>query len=201
MSRIARFAVLVAALMSLFAVMSSTAGAVTWHNTGNTAFTATGGAGTLSSTGVALNCSGSSATGTAPALTVGATLAVSGTVTFSGCLLSGQSVGVDCGYTLTGTSQSGTTTSGTVDATCGVYLATIKICHIAGTVSGSYVNPSGATAGKLSTVTGGTLRTSNGASNCPLGNGDLSHLSPLNFSVSAGTGGSGTLGPIITRTA
>jgi hypothetical protein len=192
----------VAALMSLFAVMSSTAGAVTWHNTGNTAFTATGGAGTLSSTGVALQCSGSSATGTAPATTVGLTLAVSGTVTFSGCLLSGQNVGGDCGYTLTGTSQSGSVTSGTVDATCGVFLANIKICHIAGTVSGSYTNPvSPSTAGKLATTTGGTLRTSNGASNCPLGNGDLAHLSPLNFSVSAGTGGTGTLGPIITRTA
>src|SRR4051812_45341566 len=66
MSKIARFAVLVAALMSLFAVMSSAAGAVTWENAGNTSFTATAGAHTLAGTGIVLACAGATATGTAP---------------------------------------------------------------------------------------------------------------------------------------
>ena len=53
MSRISRLAVLVTALASLFAVLSSTAGAATFTNSGSTAFTATGGAGTLGITSTA----------------------------------------------------------------------------------------------------------------------------------------------------
>jgi hypothetical protein len=202
MSRIVRFAVLVASLMSLFAVMSSTAGAVTWDNSGNTHFTATAGAGTLSSTGVALNCASADATGKTTTPAVGATAAlVHATINFTTCLLSGQAVGVECGVTLTATSQSGSVTSGSADATCGVYLAGIKVCHIEGSVNGTYTNPSGATAGVLQTTTGGNLRTTNAQSNCALGNNEPTHLSVLTFRVTNGTGGTGTLGPIITRTA
>jgi len=195
MSRIMRFAVLVASLMSLFAVMSSTAGAVTWHNSGSTTFTATAGAGTLSSTGASLACTSASGTGTAPASTVGVTYSVSGTATFSGCTLSGISTGVDCGYTLTGTSQSGSVTSGTVDVTCGVYQFGTKLCHIGGSVSGTYTNPVSGV-GVLNLATGGNLILSNGPTGtCPLGNGDRGHLSALAFRTTSANP------PIITRTA
>ena len=195
MSKIVRFAVLVASLMSLFAVMSSTAGAVTWHNSGSTAFTATAGPGTLSSTSASLNCTGASATGTAPALTVGATYAVSGTATFTGCSLGGVATGVDCGYTLTGTSQSGSVTSGAVDVTCGVYQFGAKLCHIGGSASGTYTNPVSGV-GVLALATGGNLITSNGTSgSCPLGNGDRGHLSAFSFRTTSANP------PVITRTA
>jgi len=128
---------------------------------------------------------------------------VSGTVTFSGCTLSGQAVAVDCGYTLTGTTQPVTgLTSGNADVTCGVFLAGTKLCHIGGAVPGHYANPVGATAGKLTVTTSSTLTTSNGpVGSCPLGNGDKAHLTQLIFNVSGGSGGTGTQGPIITRTA
>ena len=106
MSKIARLVVLVTALSSLFAMLSATAGAVTWHNTGGTAFHATGGPGSLSIGSATLACSGSTATGTAPG---GSTVAqhynVTGTITFSPCQLVGQSTYVHCHFNLTGTTQ------------------------------------------------------------------------------------------------
>jgi len=204
MSRIARFAVLVAALMSLFAVLSSTAGAVTWSNDGDTAFTATAGPGTLSSTSQFLVCSGGDAVGgTTNGSGVNAPI-VHATITFTGCSLSGQTnFHVECGVTLTAVSQTTVAprvTSGNADATCSVYFAGVKVCHLEGGVAGTYTNPTApSTFGRLVTNTGGSLRTTNGASNCPLGSGDLAHLSPLTFSVTAGTGGpTPHLGPSIT---
>ena len=88
MSKIMRIAVLAMSLVSLFAVMSSAAGAVTWTNTGQTSFTATTGAGTLGSTGTSLNCATASATGATrtPVSGVGAAIAA-GTITFASCRL------------------------------------------------------------------------------------------------------------------
>src|SRR3982751_1380735 len=105
MSRIARFAVLVAALMSLLGVMSSTVGAVTWSNDGDTAFTANGGAGTLTSTSQPWVCSGSDVRGvTTHGVGVNAPI-FHATIGFTGCSLSGQTTGFECGVTLTAASQ------------------------------------------------------------------------------------------------
>lgn len=203
MSRIARFAVLVVALTSLFAVMSSTAGAVTWHNSGDSTFTATTGPGTLSSTSAGLACPSGTATGTVAAtpavVPVGNWSAVTGTVTWTNCTLGVGGYSVDCAYTLTAstwTAGSPATTGGTADVTCGVYLATSKFCHISGSVTGTYSNPVGTTKGSLAIATGGSLVLANGpAGTCPLGNGDVGHLSASTFTVTSGTGG-----PVITRT-
>jgi hypothetical protein len=203
MSRFARLAVLAASLLSLFAVLSSTAGAVTWHNTGDTHFAATGGAGTLSSTAVTLGCTGSDVTGrvTGAEPFVGATLSVDATIGFTGCTLSGQSFGVECGVTFTGTSWTAgapAVTSGAVDVTCGFYLSGTKLCHLEGQIPAHYVNASGTAAGRL-TVTTGALTTTNGSvSSCPMGNGDSAHLTPLTFGVVDTVQ---PLGPVITRTA
>jgi hypothetical protein len=193
MSRAMRFGVLTA---SLFAAMSSTAGAVTWHNSGSTAFTATAGAVTLSSTGANLSCSSATATGTAPAMTVGAVYSVSGTATFNTCLLSGITTGVDCGYTLTGTTQSGSVTSGPVDVTCGVYQFGTKLCHLEGTVSATYSNPVSGV-GVLIWATGGNVVATDASPmvHCPLGNGDRGHLSLWTFRTTSASP------PVITRTA
>jgi hypothetical protein len=200
MSKIARFTVLMVGLSSLFAVLSSTAGAVTWHNRGDTTFTATGGTGTLSSTGVTLGCPGADGSGTVPATPlVAGTLQIAGTVTFTGCTLSGQSIGLDCGYAFTVTTQPSVgVSSGAVDVTCGVYLAGLKICHISGASTATYTNPSGATAGTFVMGTNNNLAFSNGSvGTCPAGNGDKGHLTALTFRISDSVL---PLGPVITRT-
>ncbi len=197
MSRITRLAVLVVGLMSLFGIMSATAGAVTWHNTGSTNFTATTGPGTLSSTSAALNCTGGTGTGDAPTgSTVAATYLVRGTVTFSGCSLSGISTGVDCAFALTGSTQPAAgQTTGNVDVTCRVYQFNTQLCHIDGSLHAIYTNPT-AGVGTLTITTGGNLTTTNPpAGSCPLGNDDRPHLSHLTFRTTSASP------PVITRTA
>ncbi len=195
MATLTRLALLVVGLASLLGIASATAGAVTWHNSGSTAFTATAGSRTLSSTGAALNCASATATGTAPALTSGATYAVSGTATLAGCSLAGVATLTECSYTFTATSQSASVTSGTVDLTCGWYQFNSKLCHTGGTVSATYTNPSSGV-GVLALATGGSIVTSNGTSGtCPLGNGDRAHLSAMTFRTTSANP------PVITRTA
>jgi hypothetical protein len=203
MGRFLRIAVPLVALLSMLAAFSSSAGAVTWHNTGDSHFLATGGAGTLASTGATLGCVGSDGTGTAPsASSVGATLIVSGTFAFTGCTLSGQSIGFECGYTFTGTSWVAGTpavTSGNFDLTCGWYLSGTKVCHIEGSIPAHYTNPNGATSGKLVTTTSTNVFVTNGpVSSCLLGNGDAVHLTALTFNISDTVQ---PLGPVFTRTA
>jgi hypothetical protein len=203
MSGFARTAVIVAALLSSFAALSSAAGAVTWHNDGDTHFTATGGAGTLTSTGVSLGCSGSNTTATAPGGSIlGTTLPVSGTIAFTGCASSGTSFGLHCGFTFTGTTWAPGTpaiTSGNTDLTCDYYLATSRLCHFTGPVPSTYANPNGATPGKLVMTTGTALTVTNGSvGTCPLGNGDKVHQTQLTFNVVDATQ---PLGPVFTRTA
>jgi hypothetical protein len=197
MSRIARMAVLTATLLSLFAVGAASAGAVTWDNSGDTHFIAVSGAGTLSTTNVNLTWNAAEITGRATTQVPGATAAVMHlTGNCTGGLLAGQSVGCECSYTFTASSHSGSVTSGTLDTTCGVYLAGIKACHIEGSVGASYTNTNGTTAGVLQTSTGGSLRTTNTNVNCPLGHNEPAHLSVLTYTVIGPV-----LGPFITRTA
>jgi hypothetical protein len=204
MTRIARFVVLVAGLMSLFGTLSGSAGAVTWHNSGDTAFTATSGAVTLSSTGASLSCP-SGGTMTASAASgpfVGVVWsAFTGTTTATGCTLGVSNYSFGCAYTFTATFQALPATTGTADMTCSWYFGGSQICHIEGSVSATYTNPSGSVKGRLAWATGGNLILTNGsAGTCPLGNGDRAHLSALTYLLTAGTGGGGN-GPIITRTA
>jgi hypothetical protein len=200
MSRIARLAVMVTALASLLGVMSATAGAVTWHNTGSTAFTATGGPGTLSIGSNNLACTGSSATGAAPALSTTSTIAT-GTIVFSPCNLVGQNTFVHCTYTLTGSTFSGGVTSGAADVTCDARLTAApanSLCHISGSTPGTYTNPSGSTKGRLTISASTSLTVTNGNVSCPLGTGTGS-LTEQTLNVTNGT--PTTLGPVINRTA
>jgi hypothetical protein len=192
MTRSTRLVVLAIGLVSLLGILSSSAGAVTWHNTGATAFTATAGPGTLTGTGAPLQCTGATTADTVPALTVGTVLTISGTATFTGCTL-GTTATVSCKKKWT-FFNSGPLSVG-VDVSCDIYQFGTKICGVAGSVSGIYTNPTGATPGKLALNTGGSLTLSNGTSGtCPLGPGEASHLSALTFNVSSGSS------PIITRT-
>jgi hypothetical protein len=189
MSRIARFGVLVAALMSLFAVLSSSAGATTWHNTGSTNFTGTGGGGTLSVTGVNLTCSSSHATGDAPPLSFALTYVAAGTATFTGCKISGIPHSVDCSYALTVTNAAvNHIFSGSVNATCEVKsLDGIKVCHIDGATPGTYRNAETGLSAQFVLTTSTTLRTTNGDSvhACPLGTGEPTHLTTQTINITS----------------
>lgn len=208
MSRIARLGVLVTALLSLSGLVAGTAGAVTWHNSGSTTFTATSGPTTVSSTGATLNCTSthvSGTTGTSPF--VGLTWKSStGTAGFTGCLLSGVATAVTCTYAVTASSWVATpppaVTSGTVDITCLAANFGSPVCVVEGPTAGSYSNPTTANGGGT-LLASNTLRTTNtAAGSCPLGNGDaLTITSTTAFTITTATGGTGSQGPIITRTA
>jgi hypothetical protein len=188
MYSIARLAVLVAALASLLAVMSSSAGALTWTNLGSTTLHATGTGGKLHVGNNTLTCTAATATGTAPADLTGPIYAVTGTALFTPCTLAGQPALVNCSYTLTAAGHSGGgfdgLTTGNADVICDAALeaaAANKLCHITGLTPGSYRNPSfaGGT-GTLTLSTNSTLDTTNGSGgNCPLGTGTstLTHQS------------------------
>lgn len=205
MSRISRFVVLLTAVVSLVGVMSSAAGAVTWHNTGSTAFTASMGPETLSATGANYACTGASATGAAAGgSTVSAVYSMTGTITYNGCVLAGTSVLITCGYTLTSVLQpAASTTTGNVDLTCGWTVGGdpgTQLCHVSGSRHFIYANPGhrDATWGVLTLTTTSTMTI--GGSSCPVGANDTFHVSEGTFVVSAATGPT-TMGPIITRTA
>ena len=176
MSKIARLVVLVTALSSLFAMLSATAGATTWHNTGGTFFHATGGPITFSRGGVSLTCAGSTATGTAPGgTTVAQHYNITGTLTFQPCMLSGQNAYVHCHYTFTGTTQPVATGSvlGSFTPTCLARLSSLNtpLCHFEGSLPISYTNASGATPGRLTLSASNTLTFTNSTNPCPLGTG------------------------------
>jgi len=206
MSRTMRTIVLATALISVLTGMAASADAVTWHNSGDTSITATGGPGTLSSTGVTASCPSESGSGSAnPTPAVGAVwTAAVGTISFNNCLLAGISTDVECSYALTAQSQTGSTVSGTLDITCGVYQFNTKICHAGGTVQGTYFNPvPPSTFARVTSITGGNVTIGNGPTgSCPLGNGDRLHISETTITATNATGGPAPhLGPIITRTA
>jgi hypothetical protein len=203
MSRISRIVVLVTAVASLAGVMSSAASAVTWHNSGASAFTATAGAFSYSATGVNLACSSATATGTVGATPfVGATwAAASGQIHYNGCFFAGTSWTINCGYTLTAQTQpSAGVTTGNLDVTCDITQFGAKLCHIENHNPGlhaQYTNPSGGVGGRLTVTTGIVRLTNPPTGSCPLGNGDTLHLTHQTFGITSPAGG----GPIITRTA
>jgi hypothetical protein len=194
MSRLMRLAVLVLGLVSLSGMVSSSAGAVTWDNSGATAFTATAGSSTLSSTSANLSCTSATSTATALNNVVGLTYAVTGAATYNGCTLSGIATTFHCGFTFTFTAQFGTgmgaQITGGVDMDCSISQFTVPICRAAGSLVGLFKNLTPA----VKNFVGG-LRVTNAASGtCPLGNGDAAQVSSTTFTVTSASS------PTITRT-
>jgi len=196
MSRISRLVVLVTALASLFAVLSSTAGAVTFTNTGSTNFHATAGPGTLtitSSPARDLVCQDATATGTA-AMTF---TTITGTATFTNCLLVGIHTEVGCSYTFSPSTFTGISTDGVTSVNCVARLATTPntaLCNITGALSSVYVNPSGGTPGRLTLQNQSGLTVSNNsdascsAANVPTGTTRSGDLSETTFTLTDATG-------------
>lgn len=198
MSRFSRVVVLITALTSLVAVLSSSAGAVTWTNTGGTGFHATGTPGTLSIGVNKLTCSGSTWTGTAPMSSTTSTIAT-GTAVFSPCSLAGQNTFVHCAYTLTGSLFTSGVTFGATDVTCDARLTAApanSLCHIGGSTPSTYTNPAGTTPGRITLNASAVLVVSDGNVACPLGTGTGS-LTEQTINLTAPA----TASPIISRDA
>jgi hypothetical protein len=205
MSKLMRVAVLVVSLMSLFGVLSSAAGAVTWTNTGDTAFTATGGPMTLSGGGLSWICSSSDWSGMTGSSPFVGTIyrAVTGHGDYTSCSIAGVSTAVTCDYTLTAATWIAgppATTSGNIDLTCSVTQGATKICHIEGQTAGHYVNPTAAGFGKFVLTESNTLKTTNATATCPLGNNATTTLATQTWTITNATGGPAAhTGPILTR--
>jgi hypothetical protein len=208
MNRSTRLIVLATALMSLFAITASTAGAVTWHNSGDTSFTATGGPTTLSGTGVNIACTSSDVTGTTGTSPfVGAIwTAATGSAQFTGCTMAGVSATVTCNYSGTATSWGAgppAVTSGSVDVFCTSIQGGNPVCVTEGQTAGTYHNPNGVTNGRGTLPASATVKATNGPGGaCPLGNGDNMSLTAMTLTLTAASGGPSSphQGPILTRT-
>lgn len=197
MSRILRVVILTTALL---AATTASASAVTWHNSGDTSFTATGGATTLHFGGVHLPCTGATVTGTTGTSPfTGATwTAATGTLEYGHCTLAGQKFTIDCAYAETLSSQTGGVSSGTLDASCGIYLAGTQVCGITGAIPSSYTNPAGGFGSFTASTAALTL--SNGpVGTCPFGTtGTLTHQT---WTITSASGGPAPhFGPVFTRT-
>jgi hypothetical protein len=173
MSKFSRIVVLVTALASLFAVMSSSAGATTFTNinSSGTSFHAFGGAGTLTVTrhpgvGSNLTCTASTGTGSIP---FGTFTSVTGAVNFNPCSLAGNPSTVICSYTLVPTvfnAGSPAVTNGTATVNCTAYVGGTPLCKITGSTPGHYINP-GAAAGKVTLTSSSSLTvTHNSGTTC-----------------------------------
>lgn len=207
MNRIVRLGVMTAALLSLFAVASSAAGAVTWHNSGDTAFTATSGPTTLTATGINLTCTNSAftgTTGTAPFVGVVWT-AASGTGAFTGCVANGVHATTSCTFKVTASTWTAgppAVMGGSADVTCTSYVGGSLNCITQGATPGSYTNPSGTTMGAGIAPESNTLKMTNGASACMLGNNVSATITATPLTITAASGGPSSphTGPIVTRT-
>lgn len=200
MSRIVHATVLAAALVSALAAMTSTAGAVTWHNSGDTAFTATSPAFTFSATNANLSCGTQVVTGVVtPTPSVGVVFAaITMTWTAPSCLFVGNNMPWECKRTFTATAQAGSVTSGTLDTTCTIFAGSSAACEISGSVPATYTNPGG-----LHLPTSSSLVTQRTPGGCVIGyGGDVLEISAMVLTIENATGGPFPhQGPVLTRTA
>lgn len=189
-SRITRIAALVTALMAVVGVAQASAS--TWTVSGGPNFTATAGAGSLSTSAGTLSCTGATATGAFSASTstsVPWNNAASASVTFTGCRLAGQNTAVACTNRLNANSYDSVAmdTRGTLSSvSCTVTTAGVLVCNIVNSapLTGDFSN----TSQILTVDSTSNLTVTNGAAHCPLlaagGTSDRGRL------VGTGTGGS-----------
>jgi hypothetical protein len=190
MSKISRVVVLVAALMSMFGVLASSAGAVTWKSSSTTTFTADGGPFSISGNGKTLSCTGSTATSAVTALDfTGAvwTNAIHGHITSTACTLAGVPWTWSCTYSYNAATITGHAVNGTLNLNapngCTANFSGI-VCRIEGTAGATYHNPETGADARL-TVPATSLTATNAVSRCPFiagASGSVS-LTPQTFTV------------------
>jgi hypothetical protein len=205
MRKLMQVLALATALTSVPMALATTSGAVTWHNSGDTAFTATGGGITSTVDGLALGCGHTATTGTVAASPFAGTTwaAMTVTTTYVGCLVYSGSTWA-CTRTFTATSATGGVISGTAATTCANTTSGVEVCHIAGTVPATYTNPTApATTGRLTLPHTNALVMGNPSmGTCPMGDGVPVTMSAQTLTITSATGGpTPHLGPILTRTA
>jgi hypothetical protein len=201
MNRTARLAVLTATLVALSTMLSTSAGAVTWHNIGSTGFHATGGIvpQTVTYPGAFNNvsCRTSTATADAPVGTFSSSYSMTGTLTADGCILLFGTWSMHCGFRLTAVTQMAgapAITTGAMDMTCSGPAG----CHTEGSTPAHYVNPNGATPGQITLTASSTLSMTHATGmNCLLFPRDTYGTVDWPEQTLTLTGG----GPFLTRTA
>jgi hypothetical protein len=202
MSWTMKMMVALVAAVGLMAAGTAAAGAVTWHNSGDTAFTATGGPISLSIGSNTISCTATTmtgTTGTSPFVGTSWT-AATGSLTGTPCTIGGTNYHLTCSFQFTAAVQSGGTIPGVTDLNCVWGLATgTTLCRIQGTTPTSYTNPSSPAKGRFTLPTSGSGLTMSNITSCIWGTGTV-HMSESTITVTSGTGGGGN-GPVITRTA
>jgi hypothetical protein len=199
------------ACLTLLAAFGATAsaGAVTWHNSGDTAFSATGTAVQIhpASPSVPLICFGGT-TSTATAATGPATGALWSAmhVTTNGhsCQFAQTLVDLSCTSTFTAVQQSGTSITGSLDTTCDITGrgTTTLVCHLQGQRPATYRNPTATAYGSFTLPAGTTVIATNGQAMCPLGQNTAVPWTHEQWTITTASGGPGLMhtGPILTRT-
>jgi hypothetical protein len=212
MSVLARAIVLLTAVLLLAGAASPTASAVTWHQTGDTAFTATAGAMTFGIATATFSCVSAGTTGTSPATGAGA-LGVAWTaahlaVKYQCPLTPATDWTLSCRMTLTATGQAAGVTSGAADTNCTFAYGdtgTTIACVFHGATPMTYTNPAGTTTGRFVVpASSGGLRITDGPGGpCPLGTSTPLTVKQQALTVTAATGGPSAphAGPVIARTA
>ena len=198
---------------ALLAVTATSASAVTWINSGDTAFTATGGGTPITVTGSNISCSASSSTGTVAAspFTGSVWPAATITTTYTGCFFSVLYPGTiwECTRSFTAVTATAAVVDGVAHTTCDILVTTgtgtnrVPVCHVSGSVVATYANPVAPSTPGRFTLPSSTLQTSDGpAGTCPIGSPEPVTMGHQALSITAATGGPVPhLGPNLVRTA
>jgi hypothetical protein len=208
MPRVTHLLACLALLTAALGATSSSVGAVTWHNSGDTAFTATGPFFQIDATsfGFSLNCFGGT-TVNATAATGPATGAVWSAMhvrtVSDDCRFVQAPVALSCTSTFTALLQSGTNITGTLDTTCDIFAnqGTTLVCHLAGQRPATYRNPTGSAYGSFTVPASSSVIATNGQAACPFGPNTAVPWTHEQWTITAASGGPAPhTGPILTRT-
>jgi hypothetical protein len=204
MMKLMRAVVSVTALLSAFVAVPAVAGAVTWENSGDTAFTATGGAIAASgTTGFTLTCTSSDLTGVAGTSPfVGLVWkATHDNVTYTGCTSGGAAAVMSCTDTFTAVALSGGVVTGTLDSSCTFGTSVTLKCVFHGGRPASFTDPTPQDPAAYDLAHATLTATDLGNDTCPAGNNKAVTFAAEKRPVTMATGGpSPHLGPFLNRT-
>lgn len=197
---------LVVAVVSVIGTLAASASAVTWHQTGDTAFTGSANTMQYGAGGITFQCLPGAMTGTAGASGTGTVwTAAQLTVTWS-CPINNNPWYVHCRFTFTANGQDGATTTGFSHTTCVLGIGDAVACQWHGTDATSYDNPTATTTGLFHVAPMSTFVLTNGyatgsPTTCPYGTGANGAFTGMTAYTNVGTGGPAPHhGPVITRT-
>lgn len=201
MSKHARLFLLCGGILAIVAMLASTASASSWTNSGDTAFSATSGAATISTAAATMSCTGSVLTASAGLADPGPVWVAfaDGFVRFSLCRIGGTPVTFACFFQLNATGQRAVGPPKVTDVDiviapqgCSGAVAGVVICTMDGTIrAGTYTDPAGAANGRLDWPANRALTVHDvgRAGSCPFGNNVAANMPALSFPLTVGRGG------------